>query len=347
MRGARRCAGAGEDSGEKNLRRMRFATCSLILCLLIADYVSAEEYEFELDVAFGSSDFDGRNIVTTDGGTIFNAGTTDTDEFSVFGTWYFNGLTDDEGPRARAALFSRASSLTLGLGRAEQSNTFVVVNNDPTLPFSIPDLNNTFESDGDLYSAAFRYVDQDSGWFGTVGLESSDTDTNGFVSETNDIEQWRVGVGKYIYSSTTLSVEAGQIDYGVGADASVYRISLEHLGNIGRDWKYAIDFDIEHIDGGRDYYDQDAVRAALSLYPTRDFEFGIAVSDRDRDRGFRRISTGHEAFASWFVTPNVKLSAAYGVSSGDYIGNVGIGGAPEDRDGEQDTFGISATWRFD
>ena len=84
------------------------------------------------------------------------------------------------------------------------------------------------------------------------------------------------------------------------------------------------------------------------MYPTRDFEFGINVEDvtAHGNTFFDLDTTTIEGFASWFVTPNVQLSARYRVDDVSFFPDVIIGGAPTASDADQDSIGISATVRF-
>ena len=43
----------------------------------------------------------------------FDATKVDTDAYSLTGSWYFAGLSDEKGPRARAAFVDRASVLNI------------------------------------------------------------------------------------------------------------------------------------------------------------------------------------------------------------------------------------------
>ncbi len=320
------------------------SVCCLLAGTLIATNGFAEEYDFELDVGFGSANFDGSKTIITNGGTVFDSGTADTDRLSVVGSWYFNGLFDAEGPRARAELTSRASSLSFGYGRTEQTDTRVLINTDPNVSFM--DENRRFESESDLFAAGFRYVDRDSGWFGNIGLQTSNEVTElGLVAESIDVTEWRLGFGRYIAENTTVSVGTGRIDSDFGQDATVYEVSLEHLGNLGGGWQFAIDLGFDRTD--REFRDLNALNAAVSLYPTRDIEFGIAVSDLDADRGLSRFDTSYEAFASWFVTPNVNVSASYRVDDANFLGAVLFPNVSTSSEADSDSFGISATWRFD
>ena len=318
------------------------------VCLLAGTMIAtngfAEEYDFELDVAFGSSSFEGSKTIARPGGTIFNSGSRDTDSLSIVGNWYFDGLSDADGPRARAALVSRASSLSFGYGRTEQTGVSFLTNDDPTLPITPLDFSLTQTSD--LFDIDLRYVDADSGWFGSVGVQSSNENLRGFVDESIDATELRLGVGRYVGENTTFSIGVGVADFGTadGGEASVFEISMEHLGDLGRNWQYAIDLGYDRTDG--DFSDVDALSAAFSLYPTRDIEFGVAVVDTTGFVGLGRTDVGYEGFASWFVKPNIQLSARYRVDDVDFLGNV-ISGDPTVSDADSDSFGISATWRFD
>jgi hypothetical protein len=53
---------------------------------LVATNGFAEEYDFEIGLAFDGANFDGSQLITTPGGTIFNSNNIDTDELSVCGS---------------------------------------------------------------------------------------------------------------------------------------------------------------------------------------------------------------------------------------------------------------------
>lgn len=317
------------------------SSCWLLTGLLIASPALADDYDFELEVDFGSTNFDGSQTITTSGGTIFNSGTTDTDDLSIVGNWYFGGLSDSEGPRARAGLVDRASSLSFRYSRTEQTNTSFLTNTDPSLP--IPDLNSSLDTDGDSFAVDFRYVNGDSGWFGEAEAYTSNTSISGFVADSTDTSGWRLGVGKYLFENTTLGLDVGELDAG-GLSGTTVGVSVEHLGDLGNRWQYGIDLGYNRLDA--DFgIEIDTWGAAFSLYPTRDFEFGVGVEDVSGFT-FGQNATGFEGFASWFVKPNVRLSLSYRVDDVDYRGNVGVGGAPRESDGDRDSIGIEATIRF-
>ncbi len=324
---------------------MRLSTRAVWLAIALsmaASRLSAEEYDFELDVDFGSTRFDGNKTITTSGGTIFNSGTLDTDRLSIDGTWYLNGLSDADGPRARADLTSRASSLSFEYARLELETSAFLTNDDPSLPFITP-LDSRFKTSGDLFAVDYRHVDRDSGWFGGVRLQVSETGPGGLVDASLDATEWRVSAGKYLFENTTVSIGTGRIEFDF-EDTTLYEVSVEHLGALGDRWQYGVDVNWDRAD--RSFFDQETIGASLSLYPTRNLEFGIAITEAIGDIGFAGSESSYAGFASWFVRPNLRLSASYRSDDVDFLGNVFVGGS-EVRDADQDSFGISATWRFD
>ena len=319
--------------------------CCLLAGMLVGANGFAEEYNFEIGLAFDSTRFEGSNTITTTDRTVFNSEETDTDDLSVLGSWYFAGLSDDKGPRARAVLVDRASSLSIGYSHTEQTTSTILTSDDPSFPFPIDRVD---DSDGDTFAVNLRYVDRDSGWFGNAGLFSSNTTLYGYVAEWADATGWSLGGGKYLFETTTLGLDVGQIDGDGGSDATVVAVTFSHLGNLGERWQYAIDLGYSRTDADFDT-ELDTWDATFALYPTQDFEFGIAiqdVSDSSDTLFFSLDSTAIEGFASWYVTPNVSLSARYRVDDVDYLGNYGVGGVPPVSETDQSSFGISATVRF-
>jgi len=319
----------------------RIAPASLLMAaLLLAQPGLAEEYDFEFDIGFSSLNFDGSQTITTNAGSIFNSTDLESDELSLSGTWFFKGLSDEKGPRSRARLTDRASSLTLGYSQTERTSTTVLTSTDPVFP----SFDTRFELDDDTIAAGFRYVDRDSGWIGSAGLVTTDTTVGGPVSTSFDATGWQLGFGKYLFENTTLELGFSQVDVDGGADTSAIGVTFEHLGQVNDRWQYGVDLGYNRIDGPGGS-DVDAWRAALALYPNRDVEFGIALENASSNLA-GDDNLGFEGFASWFVQPNIRLSARYRVDDVDYLGNLSIGGAPTASSADQDSFSINATVRF-
>lgn len=311
------------------------------LALLTANAM-AEEYGFEIDLAYDKTSFDGAQTITTPVGSIFSSNEIDTDDVNLLGSWYFVGLSDDKGPRARAVLVDRASSLSFAYSRTEQTIATILTSDGPSLP--LPPVDSQIESKGNSFAVDFRYVDRDSGWFGRAGLLSSDIRFAGSVSDSFDASGWRLGVGKYLFETTTLGIDYSQVELDGGVDAKALLVSLEHLGSLGERWEYAIDVDYNRsdVDSGTDL---DTWGAAVALYPTRDIEFGLAWEEVSADLAFADRSS-LRVFGSWFVKPNVRLFARYQVDDVGAFGNVSIGGASTVGDTDQYSFGLGASIRF-
>ena len=322
------------------MKHTTFLASAVIAAVSLSSAAQAESYDFEIGLAYSSGEFDGSQTILTNGGTIFNSVSTDTDDLDLIGSWYFKGLSDDKGPRARAVLVDRASALSAGYGRSEQTISTILTNDDPNFPF--PPLDTTLESDADIYGLDLRYVDRDSGWLGVIGVTATRTKLGGFISASADATAWRVGFGKYLAANTTLGLDFSQTDVYGGGDASAIGVVLEHLGDLGANWQYAVDVRYDNVDSDG-LVEIDTVRAALSYYQNRDFEFGIALEDASGGGG---DAFGVEGFASWFVTPRFRVAAGYRVDDVDFLGNVAVGGAPADSSADQSSFRIGAIVRF-
>lgn len=326
----------------------RCRTCILITSIAIAASASAEEYDFDFGLAFDGTSFDGNQLITTFEGDVFSSSEFDTDEFRAFGRWYFSGLSDDIGPRARAAFVDRASSLSLSYSRLDQRNTLFRRNDDPSLPIS--PLDAVVESDGDSFAAEIRYVDRDSGWFGEADLLAANFSAdgpNGGIDSELDTDGWSIGVGKYLLETTALSVEYGELDSDGGLDKSAVAATLTHLGSIGERWQYAIDVEYSRLSPNIGA-SQDSWGSTIALYPTPNVEFGLSVEDVST--GGRQFidpdRTMIEGFASWFLRENVQVSARYRIDDVGFTPDVLIGGAPTETTADRESFGISATVRF-
>lgn len=307
--------------------------------MLMATSAAAEDFSFEVGATYDRTRLDAEQTITTGGGSIFNSNDFDTDVYSLFGSWYFAGLSDEKGPRARAAFVDRASALNIGYARTDVSIAASVVSTDP----GIPSFDGSFKSDGDAYVIDARYVWRESGWFAGAGVASTNTTVTGFVDDSVDSTAWRLGVGKYLFETTTLALDVSQADED-GGDATNISATFSHLGNMGASWQYAVDLGYSRTDADFDL-EFDTWSAALSLYPNRDFEFGVRIAEQDAD--FAALdSTSYEGFLSWFVTPGVVLAARYRVDDVGWLGNVSIGGVEPTSDIDQDSIGVSVSVRF-
>ncbi len=311
----------------------------LIGTILAATSAVADDFDFEIGITYDRTQLDAEQTITTAGGTIFNSNDIDTDAYSLFGSWYFAGLSDDKGPRAQAAFVDRASVVNIGYARTDVSSSASVESTDPL----IPSFDARFKTDGDAYVLDVRYVWRDSGWFADAGVANANVSIGGIVSDSVDSTSWRIGVGKYLFETTTIAADVSQSDDD-GGDATNYSATFSHLGDMGADWQYAVDLGYARTDNDFNL-DFDSWSVALSLYPNRDLEFGVRIAETDAD--FAALdSTSYEGFLSWFVTPNVVLAASYRVDDVDFLGNVQIPSAETSSDADQDGVSLGITVRF-
>ena len=278
-----------------------------LIVLVLAESAMADTFDYEVGAGYQSamSDFSGNAVFG-------NArGSSDTDSFNLAGSWYFAGLSDDEGPRSRAEFLSRASSLTLAYSQSDGSSSTTF--SDPVLP----DVTTRSKNSADDYSARFRYVWKQGGWYGLAGvsrLESTFRSRAGdpliAVSEELDATLYSLGVGKYLGKATSIDLNASRADAD-GSDTTSYALNLTHIGKIGQAWQYGLGVSMSRSD--RDD-DDGSYRASFSLFPTRDLEFGVGITHRDAD-----VLGGesYNGFVSWFVRSNVELTASYGTDNPD------------------------------
>jgi hypothetical protein len=299
----------------------------------------ADDYRFEIGATYDRTQLESEQTATTNVGTIFTSNEVDTDAFSLFGSWYYAGLSDEKGPRARAAFVDRASVLNVRYARTDVSFSTSIASTDPLFPA----FDGSFDSDGDVYAFDVRYVWRESGWFASGGVAQSDTSSVGLVAGSADATAWALGLGKYLFDNTTLALDISEVDEDV-FDVTNIAVSFSHLGDMGEKWQYAVDLSYARTEGDFDL-EFDTWSAALSLYPNRDFEFGLRVSEQDADFPVQG-STSYEGFASWFVTPRVSLAASYSVNDVDSFGVTGLPATQTSGDADQDSIGVSVSVRF-
>lgn len=303
-----------------------------LMFVFAAAHSAADTYDFEIGLStdHSRSDFfavalDAQGMplmprVTTDG--YF-----DSDEVSLTGIWYFDGLSDATGPRARAAFMSRASSVSLSYARGDRESDATV---NPPSPIVFPARTDTTS---DALLASLRYVSRESGWFATasIGYLSAETSFGAGSGDDTDATLYAAGIGKYIAQSTAVEASIGRTD-GDFNDQTSYALAVTHIGALGEQWQYGVDVAYSKIDNS---FDDGRILLRPSLYPNPDVEFGIELSHQQFDGGFD--ATGITGFASWFVRSHLAISARYGTVDEDESPGV---------DTDNTLFGIGIDVRF-
>ena len=321
---------------------------AVVLALAGTPLATAETYNFEVGLSFDRTQFDSSDIQTVDQPvpptpiTFTDETSIDTDDIRLFGNWYFAGLSDDNGPRARTVFVDRASVATLAYLRSDQ--TFLTrFDNDSGLPILLPGEISSDQTLDEL-SASVRLVDRNSGWYGLAGISRSeaeiDPNTPGLVGADFDATSYSLGFGKYLFATTSLQIAVDWIEVD-NNDATNISVDFTHLGSIGESWQYAVDLGYANTDG--DFgVNSDSYLAGFSLYPNRDLEFGIALTEEDRRFGGELTSIG--IFGSWFFTPSASVGVRYRFDDVD-SGTTAIGPLRSVKE-DQDAWGIGVNVRF-
>ena len=91
------------------MRNQRIVASALPLCLLASGAI-ADEFDFELGLSYGSAEI---TATTNPGiGPLSLEVEQDSDTIGLNGTWFFDGVVINEGPRERAAFLAQASSVS-------------------------------------------------------------------------------------------------------------------------------------------------------------------------------------------------------------------------------------------
>jgi len=285
-----------------------YASLAVLLTCCITGNSVAADYDYEVTLDYGSGSSDSTSFPTVNGVPDPSLGTTfissDSDDFSLTGTWYYSGLSDANGPKSRAAFLSRASGVSFGYSRDESSSSFDFGGG------TFPSVAGTAKSSTNAISLRLRHVWRDSGWYLLAGLTSAESKFSSVLngnatSGDADASAYSLGVGKYLGKQTTIELSVSEAD-AEGFDSTNFTLSLNHIGSVGSTWQYGVDLSIAKSDQS---VDDGSYALRGSLFPTPDFEFGLAFSRQQFDFGVDRDSV--EGFAGWFVSDNVALFGKY------------------------------------
>ncbi len=310
------------------------ASLAVLLTCCIAGTSIAADFNYEVTLDYGRASSDSINISTVNGVPDPSIGTTfissDSDDFGLTGTWYYSGLSDANGPKSRAAFLSRASGVSIGYSRDESSSSFDFGGG------IFPPVAGTAKSSTNAISLRLRHVWRDNGWYVLAGLMSLESKISSVlngnaVSGDADASAYSVGVGKYLGKQTAVELSVSEAD-AEGFDSTNFALSLNHVGSVGSTWQYGIDFSIAKSDQSTD---EGSYTLRGSLFPTPDFEFGLAFSQQRFDFGVDRDSV--EGFAGWFVSDNVALFGKYAEDLSDNLPGA---------DSDNSVVGVGVTVRF-
>lgn len=297
------------------------------VALVLAGTAVAEEYDYELFVGFNGSNTEVRDV-NPPGILPFpllvTRSESETDVYDASFRWYFDGLSDEIGPRDRAAFTDRATFAEFALLTGTLATSASIQTDDQVQQFN---------TDDDLtgYALAGRKVFDN--WFLTGSASVSELDT-----PTGNLDQSlvTVGVGRYIAQTTSLSLSAirASTDFaGTNDIDSGLQVDFNHIGELlGSNWQYAVDVSAsnETFQNSNGSY-----QVGLTLYPTKNFGFGLEIEDQlgGSDIDATRYTLG----ANWFVTPQLQFEFSAGSISFD---------DPPGVETDSDQYSIQARYRF-
>jgi len=299
---------------------------NLVLCAALGFALPslADTYDFEV----------GARIASSDGGAVTSAsnffpatiGSSDTDEIGVFGTWFYEGLSDDQGPRSRAAFLSRASGVTFSYASSDsESEDFVPGIGGPIRVSS--------ETDTDTFSLDVRHFFGDDGWFVDGGFARTDIDVTfdgpilGFADSIS-ADALTLGAGKFIADRTSVEIGIAYLD-AEGQSDTAFAASISHIGDFSNGWMWGGDAGVSFVDS-----DNRSYNGQFSLYPNQDLAFGLDLSIADG--AFSTDTTTFTGFVDWFFLPNVSVRGevfSADIDAGDF-------------DADSDGFGLEILGRF-
>ena len=220
----------------------------------------------------------------------------DTDAFDVSGTWYMETVDTSKGPLGQAAFLDHASSITLATG---YNKTRVSQQNNP---------------DGETYVADMRYVAEGPGWklsgfLVDLGFERQELGDN-------KVDNWNVGLGKYITQDTTLVAEYKyqSLNNGNGSGIDYYGGTVESFFAMGDGGLMA------SANFGRSYVsnreDVDTYGLSGTYYLGSNLGFGLSWEQAE-EGGYEVNSYG--VSAEWFISENFAVTLAYSDIVGDDV----------------------------
>lgn len=266
--------------------------------LIIGGPCVAETYDFEIGAQFGSVDGGGATAATNF--LPATSGSSSSDEIALFGTWFYDGLSDEKGPRSRAAFLSRSSGVTLQYSSSDSDTS-------NTVPGPFGPITVTSGSETSTFALDVRHYFGDEGWFITGGYARSDFDITfdgGTISGFADsfsADVLSAGVGKFIADRTSVEIGIARID-GEGESDTSFAASISHIGDLDSGWQWGGDAGIGIVDS-----DNRSYSGRVLLYPNRDFAFGVGLTLTDQE--FSVDTTNISAEVDWFVSPTTSLRA--------------------------------------
>lgn len=239
---------------------------------------------------------------------------TETDQFGIGGSWYFQPVDTTLGPRSEAAFLDHASDITIGYQYSEVDD-------------------NGIDIDGDKYGISGRYV-LGSG----IILEAAFQRDEPIEAE---IDTYRLSAGYYLTDTTSLIIDYADADADEGGDTDGWNARVEHFwGFSNGGLKLEGNYGFINVD---DADDIDLYGLGATWYITQDFGIGASYDNRD----FGQLeSENYSLFAEWFVTRNIAVNLAWNHEEPDDFDDGAFLDRLNDLDLEYDAVTLGAKIRF-
>jgi len=273
-----------------------FKKTAIITGIALAMSAGAQaDYDWELGAGYtagkleGKLKFNGQEVEKED---------LDTDQYALSGTWYMETVDTSNGPLGEAAFLDHASNITLAFG-------------DGKVRF-----NNENNDDEQSYEASMRYVAEGPGWKLSGWLV--DLSAMRAEPENEKIDQYNVGVGKYITDNTTLvlNYESTSLNNGNGSGVDSYGGTVEHFfafgdGGLKAEGNFARTY-LNNAD------DIDSYGVSATYYLSNNLGFGANWEQLEQS-GYEINQFG--VSAEWFINESFAVSLSYMDQEADNIRN--------------------------
>ena len=250
---------------------------------------------------------------------------TETDQFGIGGSWYFQPVDTTLGPRSEAAFLDHASDITVGYQYSEVDD-------------------NGIDIDGDQYGISGRYV-MDAGFI-------FEGEFARYEPVEAEVDTFRLSVGYYLTDTTSLIIDYRDADADDGGDTDGWNARVEHFWGFSNNGGLKLEgnYGFINVDSADDI---DLWGLGATWYITQDLGIGASYDNKD----FGQLETeDYSLFAEWFVTRNIAVNLAWEHKEPDDFDNdlqacnndVCIDGNNRlsNLDLEYDSITIGATYRF-
>jgi len=268
-----------------------FKKTALVAGIGLALSVTAQaDYRWQLGGDYTMGDIDTKIKDRNTGAS--RSDNVDTDIGRLYGTWYMEPVDTSKGPLSEAAFLDHASNIT-------------IFGSDGEVQLSEIGGNNNFnDEDGQRYGFESRYVAEGPGWKLSGWLV--DLGYNRFEPGDLEIDNYNIGIGKYLTPNTTAVVSYENSSLNNGGDTDSYALDLEHMwltshggfkarGGFGRTTVSERD-------------DVDTWLVGGTWYFTNNIGVGADYLNTGAD-GYE--IQGWQVNSEWFITESIAVNLAY------------------------------------